>query len=44
LAISQFFGEFPSDITLENLRGFLGALNDAKPAPDAQILPPGVKT
>jgi len=40
LATSHFFGSWPSDITLENLRGWLDDLEKAAPAPELPSLPP----
>lgn len=40
LAVGHFFGEWPSDLTLENLRGWTSDLSMAEPKPDAANLPP----
>lgn len=42
LGFAHFFGEWPSDITLENLRGWLDALEQAEPAPDVAGVTTGV--
>lgn len=41
LAVSHFFGEMPSDVTLENLRGWLSDLQGAEPKvePSPQLPP-----
>ncbi|WP_299641430.1 hypothetical protein [uncultured Tateyamaria sp.] len=40
LAVSHFFGEWPSDLTLENFRGWTSDLGAAEPKPEAATLPP----
>ncbi len=40
LAVSHFFGEWPSDLTLENFRGWTSDLGTAEPKPEAATLPP----
>ncbi|MEL7132138.1 MAG: hypothetical protein AAGK77_06985, partial [Pseudomonadota bacterium] len=40
LAVGHFFGEWPSDTTLENFRGWLYDLETAAPKVEAQTLPP----
>ncbi|WP_415404335.1 hypothetical protein [Tateyamaria sp. SN3-11] len=48
LAVSHFFGEWPSDITLENLRGWLSDVSTAEPKTaepksEAQTLPSDIE-
>ncbi len=40
LTVSHFFGEWPSDLTLENFRGWTSDLGTAEPKPEAATLPP----
>ncbi|MEM8655424.1 MAG: hypothetical protein AAGF36_11810 [Pseudomonadota bacterium] len=40
LAVSYFFGESPSDVTLENLRGWLSDVGTAEPKIEARTFPP----
>ena len=40
LAVSHFFGEWPSDLTLENFRGWASDLDLAEPKLGAETLPP----
>ncbi|KIC48222.1 hypothetical protein RA29_16935 [Tateyamaria sp. ANG-S1] len=40
LAIGHFFGDWPSDLTLENFRGWTSDMGTAEPKPEAARLPP----
>ncbi|WP_299613547.1 hypothetical protein [uncultured Tateyamaria sp.] len=44
LAVSHFFAEWPSDLTLENFRGWTSDLGTAEPKPEAATLPPSDET
>jgi len=40
----HLFGFWPDDLTLENFRAFIGALENAEPLPDGPTLPPDFET
>ncbi|MEM7521799.1 MAG: hypothetical protein AAF307_12275, partial [Pseudomonadota bacterium] len=44
LTFGHFFAEFPTDIALENLRGWLLQLESAEPKPEPPSLPPAMDT